>query len=325
MREKIAVVVPIYNVEKYLRRCIDSILVQTYSNLEIILVNDGSQDMSAEICKEYTTKDSRIKLINKINGGLSDARNVGVQSAESDYIIFIDSDDYIDKTCILDLVELKDRTNSEIACTPLIYEFENGSKKNVSSFDELLLENNEFLALVMHAKYGIGVSVCSKLFPKHVLLKHPFPKGKLHEDLAVSMDLYGEFKKAAISDKASYHYIQRDTSIMHSTIDEKSLFWIIDYIKELIDKENNALLKQALVYRIFDLVNEYCRVIDINKNKQTIEKIQHYIRPYRNIYLRDSDNSITTKIKGFLISTNKITFRIFLKLKTLNLKAHGYK
>ena len=325
MSERIAVIVPVFKVEKYLRKCVDSLINQTYSDLEIILVDDGSPDNCPQICDEYAARDSRISVIHKENGGLADARNAGVAFANSEYIVFVDSDDYVDSTFIASLVELKQRTGVEIACTPLIYEFENGTHKPINDFEEQTFANKQFLSLVMRARYGIGVSVCSKLFLKSVLLKHPFPKGKLHEDLAIAIQLYSEFANAAVNKHATYHYIQRNSSITHSTIDEESLFWILDLIKSLFDKETDIALKEAFVYRIYDLANEFCRVVSFSDdNNVIIRKIQRYIKPYRKIYTRDKLNSIQTKIKGYLLATNILTFKLFIILKKINMKVHQY-
>ncbi len=111
----ISIIIPVYNVERYLRECIDSIIAQTYKNLEIILVDDGSSDKSGEICDEYSKKDSRIKVIHKKNGGLSDARNVALDIAKGDYIGFIDSDDYIEKDMFQILYNLAEEYNAEIS------------------------------------------------------------------------------------------------------------------------------------------------------------------------------------------------------------------
>ena len=111
----VSVVIPVYNVEKYLIRCLESVILQTYRNLEIVLVDDGSTDNSGKICDEYAERDSRIKVIHKENGGLSDARNVGIKSASADYIVFIDSDDYVKNVYVQSLVEIALRYDVDIA------------------------------------------------------------------------------------------------------------------------------------------------------------------------------------------------------------------
>ena len=124
MNELISVIVPIYNVEKYLERCLDSIIKQTYKNLDIILVDDGSIDNSTKICDEYVKKDSRIKVIHKENGGLSDARNVGIDNSDGKYICFIDSDDYIELDMIENLYDGIVKNNANICCCGKLLEYE---------------------------------------------------------------------------------------------------------------------------------------------------------------------------------------------------------
>lgn len=322
INERIAIIVPIYKVEKYLERCVESILKQDYKNIEILLVDDGSPDRCPIICDEYEKKDERIKVIHKKNGGLSDARNAGVEVAESKYVVFIDSDDYVESDYISTLVKLKEKYSADVVCTPLIYEFESGKQKELVNFEEQVISSESAIAMVMRARYGIGVTACSKLFRKDLLKKHPFPLGKLHEDLAVAYELYSDLENVAISNHTTYHYIQHSTSITHSTINYESLFWILDYIVDLLNKDITLDLQRALIYRLFDLVNEYCRVIDIKKEKGMIGKIQEYIKPFVHIYIRDPENEWMTRLKGLMLSENKMTFQLFCKLKDINVKRY---
>lgn len=319
---RIAIVIPIYNVEKYLVRCVESVQQQDYKNIEIILVDDGSPDNCPIICDKFAKNDSRIKVIHKKNGGLSDARNVGVASAESEYVIFVDSDDYVDKDYVSSLVNLRNQYNADIACTPLIYEFESGRHKPICTFDSDLLNTDSAKSMIMRARYGIGVTACSKLFKIEAIKNNPFPVGKLHEDLAVSMQLFSEFSKVAITSHATYHYIQRKSSIMHSTINYESLFWILNYIEKYLLDTNNHEMRYSLVYRLFDLVNEYCQVIDLKTEKMRVREIQQYIKPYKKLYISDPENSFMTKVKGWLLASNRLTFSIFCILKDINIKRY---
>ena len=122
----VSVIVPIYNVEKYLRKCVDSILNQTYKNLEIILVDDGSPDNCGNICDEYALSDSRIRIIHKKNGGLSDARNAGLDIARGNYILFVDSDDYIDETMVEKLYEALEKEKAEMSLCSFVYVNDDG-------------------------------------------------------------------------------------------------------------------------------------------------------------------------------------------------------
>ncbi len=321
-KSTIAVIIPVYKVEKYLKKCVDSIIAQDYTNLEIILVDDGSPDHCPQLCDEMAQKDSRIKVIHKENGGLSDARNVGIEVCTSDYVVFVDSDDYVENTYISSLINLKNKFNADIACTPRIYEFENGKSKKIDFFEDMIVDVETAKATIIRAKHGIGVTVCSKLFPVDAIKKHPFPIGKLHEDLAIAMQLFNEFSRIAIGSTATYHYIQHPMSIMHHTINNSSLFWILDYVNSEFPKAQTMKMKYALAYRLFDLVNEYCLVIDLKNKNDLIEKIQEYLRPYRNLYIHDSENSNLTKLKGWLLAGNKFTFNLFCKLKNVNMKRY---
>lgn len=317
--ETVTVIVPVYKVEDYLEKCIESIEKQDYTNLEIILVDDGSPDKCPEICDGYAKKDRRIRVLHKKNGGLADARNAGVENCRTRYATFVDSDDVVDTDHVSTLVRLLKEYNAEIACTPLIYEFENGKKKEIISFSEQELDTYSAKCMIMRARYGIGVTACSKLLPVKALLSNPFPVGRLHEDLAISMQLYDSFSRIAISSHATYHYIQRSTSITHSTIDQENLIWIVDYMKSLIqdNPDKDIDMHRALVYRLYDLVNEYCRVIDTQEERVLINEMLDTLRPYRRTYIHDPENGLLTKIKGIMLSGNRLSFGCFCRLKEL--------
>ena len=140
----ISVIVPVYNVKEYLSKCLETIINQTYNKLEIILIDDGSNDGSGKICDVYEKKDSRIKVIHKVNGGLSSARNDGIATANGAYIIFIDSDDYIEKTMIMDLYESAIKNNSDIVCCGK-YIHKNGNVRKVNSGPEFSIGKDEAL------------------------------------------------------------------------------------------------------------------------------------------------------------------------------------
>ena len=139
----ISVIIPVYNVEKYLRRCIDSVINQTYKNLEIIIVDDGSTDNSSNICDEYTNKDSRVKVVHKENGGLSSARNVGIELAKGDLIAFVDSDDYIELEMYEKLKENMDKYDSDIAICQYYNSFKYSIKRQIGVEEEKIYEGKD--------------------------------------------------------------------------------------------------------------------------------------------------------------------------------------
>ncbi len=189
MDKKISVIVPVYKVEKYLARCVDSIIDQTYKNLEIILVDDGSPDGCGAMCDEYAKKDERIKVIHKENGGLSSARNAGLDIATGDYIAFVDSDDRITPDAYENLLKALDGKSDAIA--NFMYEREMESGETFPSVvphknDEIISVENYIGELMMHVG---DVSACTKLFPKGVISGVRFAEGFLNEDLLFMLEI----------------------------------------------------------------------------------------------------------------------------------------
>ena len=176
-RDLISIIVPIYNVEKYLTECVDSIIKQTYKNLEIILVDDGSTDHSKDICDQYVKIDTRIRVIHKVNGGLSSARNAGIDIANGNYYMFIDSDDYIKEDMVELLYSVMIENQCDMTICNIIRFYDNGDVKPLYRVekDGLCLDNlDKFETLVQP-------SVCNKLFNKNLFCFIRFPEGKFYE------------------------------------------------------------------------------------------------------------------------------------------------
>ena len=214
MNPLISVIVPIFNVEKYLNRCVDSIINQTYENLEIILVDDGSTDGCPGICDDYAKKDSRIKVIHKENGGLSDARNAGMKVAIGEYISFVDSDDYVIPDFIEKMLSILISERSDIAECNVAKFYEDGSR-------ELLCENEEVNSYStsqglsgLIAENPFKQHVWNKLYKADIALSTLFPKGKLNEDEFWTYRIFGKAEKVTKINKTMYCYFQRNGSIM---------------------------------------------------------------------------------------------------------------
>ncbi len=210
----ISVVIPVYNVEKYLKKCVDSILNQTISNYEIILVDDGSPDGCPAICDAYAAMHHNVIALHKPNGGLSDARNFGVQHASADYVIFVDSDDYVDPEYLGNLWKLHVKHGADIAVQGVLRETENGKHLNVIEYStERIATPKDVLSLMLIGK-EIGIFAVAKLYPRKYLLNAPFPVGKLHEDIFTTYRLLDQGEKIAIGAGSCYHYVIRDGSIL---------------------------------------------------------------------------------------------------------------
>ncbi len=232
MKDKVSIIVPIYNVEKYLVRCIESCLNQTYQAVEIVLVNDGSFDNSGKIAEEYAQKHKNIILIHKENGGLSDARNVGILKSSGEFIACVDSDDFIKEDMISDMMEQLHKTNADIVVCDMEYLYDSGEVKHASGGDFDTTNVNDSPELIR-----INNSACNKIIRKSLFDDVLFPKGKVYEDLATIPILLYKAKRVTKVNKAYYVYYQRSGSIAHSA--NKKIFDIYDAIDTCLNYIKN--------------------------------------------------------------------------------------
>lgn len=219
----ISVIVPIYNVEKYLARCVDSIVNQTYKNLEIILVDDGSPDNCPKMCDNFARMDSRIRVVHKKNGGLSDARNVGMKIASGECIIFVDSDDYIDCNMIAKLYDVILKDGSDVVSCGVKWVDESGTVISESKVDknEVLDTNEAMFEIIIDGK--LKQHVWNKMYKTKLIRDILFEKGKYHEDVFWSYQVFGKARNTSVIVDSFYYYVQRDNSIMGCGFSEKRL------------------------------------------------------------------------------------------------------
>ncbi len=209
---KVSVIVPIYKVESYLDKCIRSITAQTYRELEIILVDDGSPDNCPAICDAWAEKDNRIKVIHKSNGGLSDARNAGLAAATGELVSFIDSDDWVAPEFIQTLYDAMIRTGAEIAECGTAFVDEEGRVLRLRQAEkELILEPVEALERLV-LENGVYQTVWNKLYRREICI--PFETGKLNEDEFFTWKVFEKIKKLAVVEAPLYNYLQRGSSII---------------------------------------------------------------------------------------------------------------
>ena len=222
----ISIVVPVYNVQEYLEECVFSIIAQTYSRLEIILVNDGSTDESGLLCEKISQKDSRIKVLHKENGGLSDARNVGVACAGGEYIVFVDSDDVVHPQMIQILYEEMIKNNAELSfCAHRkIQSIEEISfQKNIS-----IIENNVMSGIQcienMYSDLSIDMVVAwNKMYKREYLVNHPYPLGRIHEDEFITYKVLFPLQRCVYIKSQLYYYRQRKDSITQQKFNLREL------------------------------------------------------------------------------------------------------
>lgn len=209
----ISVIVPVYNVAAYLDRCVKSIISQTYADLEIILVDDGSPDNCGEKCDEWAKKDRRIKIIHKKNGGLSDARNAGIDIATGEYIGFVDSDDWIEPDMYQDLLGAIEQENAELAVTGIKRTYVNGYSRIQFAWDAPFIITGDEIVQAYLRQGTFSTSAWDKLYLKSLFDTRRFPVGKQYEDAPVIFDVLCSVNKLAVVGKPQYNYFQRSDSI----------------------------------------------------------------------------------------------------------------
>lgn len=207
---KISVIVPVFNVENYLEKCVKSIIEQTYKNLEVILVDDGSTDKSGFLCDELKKQDYRIKVIHKTNGGLSDARNAGIQVSTGKYLSFIDSDDYLERTALEQMMQAILISHSEIAICNIMRFYDDGCTEEFYN----PTDNQEVLEGIRRFDTLNQPSVCNKLFDAKLFANISFPYGKYYEDTYVYHELLYKADKVVLTGKTGYWYLSRKGSIL---------------------------------------------------------------------------------------------------------------
>lgn len=248
--EAISVIVPVYNVEQYLRQCLDSIINQTYRNLEIILVDDGSTDNSGAICDEYAQIDDRVKVIHKENGGLSSARNAGLDVCTSggDYVAFVDSDDWLELDMYEKLYNKMIEYQADIVNCGFYREYKEYREKFAVS-EECVYQGANLVEQSYYSKH-VCYQVWFKLYRRTCFDTVRFPVGKNYEDMAIFFFVFEKARKVLIIPDALYHYRQRASSIMFESFSEKQLDIIY-------------ICKEHLIY----VSNNYPEIIDMAKRK----------------------------------------------------------
>lgn len=245
---KLSIIIPVYNVEKYIIECIDSVLFQTYKDWELILVDDGSTDNSGKICDEYALKDNRIKVIHKENGGLSSARNAGLDIVKGEYITFIDSDDVLLNDDIFDkIIDIFNNDNSiDIVQYDVIHKWKS-TEEHQREYPFKTYCNKQDI-LEGYLTENIHVSCCDKVFKTEIFKDIRFPLGQISEDIAIIPKIVEKTNKLQVSEIGYYGYRYRDGSISNSALPYKKICSILDsYYKYLSYAYNYKDLKTLVI------------------------------------------------------------------------------
>ena len=222
MDKLVSIIIPIYKVEKYLSNCVESVLNQTYENLEIILVDDGSPDNCPEICEQYARKDSRVRVIHKKNGGLSDARNCGIKAANGKYITCIDSDDYVSKDFIEYLYRLLIDTNADISICNFIKTKELTENRIFTNDKTFQMSSDQAIQEMLYANL-FSTSAWGKLYKIELFQDIAYPIGKYSEDMYTTYKLIIKANKVVYGNRVCYYYLHRPGSILTSDFSSKHL------------------------------------------------------------------------------------------------------
>lgn len=297
----ISVVVPVYNVEHYLKKCVDSICHQTYRNLEIILVDDGSTDCSGSLCDEFATSDSRIRVIHKSNGGLSDARNAGMELASGEWWMFVDSDDYIAPDTAETLLLAAVENHCEIAVCNMMRIYEDGKQE-------------PFYCPVTEPTIWAGEqrfetlrqpSVCNKLFRADLFKELRFPKRKFYEDTFVYHVLAHRANRIALTGLSGYYYLSRRESILGQSQFTDRYF---DYVEAIHERAMFLFNHGVSRYGEEACLSLYAAIVNSTKNiRKTPQNAEHFQRmwewyelAYRNL-MSSPDTSIKQKLRLFFL------------------------
>ena len=316
----VSVIVPIYNVEKYLKRCVDSIIKQTYKNIEIILVDDGSPDNCNRICDEYTQIDKRVKVIHKKNGGLSSARNAGLDISKGEYICFIDSDDWVSENFVEFLLKNIVKEKSDIiTCETLDVKTEQETYEK--SADEDLKIKTYYKDYVIENMYSEEIqlkpAVQNKMYKSYIFDSLRFREGMIHEDEEILIKILLKSHKITITNKKLYYYFLSTDSIMRRKFNINRLN-ILDALEERIDILENTKYKKALmltILRYYEQLNEMyflLKASDIEEKGQHLNKLKEKIRETKKML---KNYTIIKKVKMFVKRNIPILVKISRKNK----------
>ena len=273
----ISVIIPVYNVEKFIERCLKSILKQDYQNIEIIAVDDGSTDNSGKVCDMIASEDNRVKVLHISNGGAGQARNIGIEQANGDFIMFMDSDDYLLEGCLTRMLLLAIEKELDMVQCSYVKGYEESCEKKIEIGEELILTTNEAFRT-----RKINISVCAKLCKKEIVKDLRYPPKSLFDDEFFTYKMIYAAKRIGFIDEPYYYYYQSDNSIMRSKKKELPLGYIeayrerIRFFEERGEEELVGISHKELAIRLMlsylngkkysDFANKKREIADLFKN-----------------------------------------------------------
>lgn len=303
----ISIVIPVYKVEKFLNRCVESVVNQTYENLEIFLIDDGSPDNCPEICDEWAAKDSRIKVIHLENAGVANARNTALKQAAGDYIGFVDGDDYVESDMYEQLLLTAMEYDSDITfCSYQINDEDRG--ENASS----LIPKDEAMKCVLMGEYRYGV-LWNKLFKSSVVKGLEMPPLKCSQDLPYNYFAIKNADRFAKTELKLYHYYQNETSTMHSSF-SRSKYDAVKARKILIADAPSEFKSYAIYDLVLSLYVFFNLSLMMNQCNDMLSDVRKEILFYKKDIMKSDLFSKKEKLKTLVLSSGLSVYKIILKI-----------
>lgn len=313
----VSVVVPVYNVKKYLNKCVNSIIAQTYDNYEVLLIDDGSTDGSSEMCDKFAAQYEKISVYHKENGGLSAARNYANKYLKGEYIVYIDSDDYVEPDYISIMVECREKYNADLVIASHIDEDEFGNVLSKKTFNNKITVYDARLALEeMCYEKTICTSAWGKLIKREYVFENEFPNGMLYEDLATIYKIIGSCNTVVYVDRPVYHYIQRNGSIRYSKYSPKVLHVmqasenLLNYVEKYYPD-----IRSAAIQRYFFSANEvYVRAFNEKTFLIITRKVRENLKKYWSDIQKNPKISIKQKAKYWIMTFQPLVYKAIRKI-----------
>lgn len=311
MKDLISIIVPVYNVEQYVGKCLDSLINQIYKNIEVIVIDDGSTDKSGEICDQYALKDSRIKIIHKQNGGLSSARNVGIINSKGEYLSFVDSDDYVDVDFISNLYN--SCLDNDCQLSICRYHIVNSTSSNrcILPEENRKYSKKEAMQLLLDGK--IESFAWNKLYKSEIFDNIIFPQGKSFEDIYIMHCIFEKCDNIYISSNTAYYYIWRNDSIMHkySITNTHDNYFALKTRFDFFNGDEydlSGLVAQIVKVRLY---------LELVISKVSQSEIKKYLSYIKNVNSDFSKISVSPKILSKLSSNEILKYKVFKKNKLI--------
>lgn len=324
MEKLVSIIIPVYNVGKYIHQCIDSVINQTYRHLEILIVDDGSTDLSGRICDEYAERDDRITVYHTENHGLAAARNYAIDRAHGEYIAFLDSDDWIESHAIGRFLDAASYMDADIVACRFYQEFTNTTAQSPGPKGEFIAEGEEILRSVV-LEHRISEDVWNKFYKTRLFDAIRYPKGRVFEDYATTYKLLQASSRLAYIPDCLIHYRNRENSLsnnhsMKNLVD----YWLVfrerfENLRQISDEYHHAALSDCIgaVSRMWRWYAGCTREEKTAANIR-LDEMQDFLKAYRAEILADSRYSVYTKATcQYAMSRSPILFRVLFMMNSL--------